>query len=175
MVFVITGGPGFGKTTVLNLLAEKGFPVGSEAARELLNKNFSQVPTTERREFPSDFERNVANERINFLQSIEQHAIAFADRGLPDQIAYSWFKGKEPSAFIEQAASMHKYAPFVFVTPPWQEIFVRDETRKETFDEATEIHALILKSYLKFGYKLIVLPLVNPGLRVKFILEFLGI
>ena len=175
MVFVITGGPGFGKTTVLNLLTEKGFPVGSETARELLDKNFTKVPTTERRKFPSDFERSVANERINFLQSIVQNTIAFADRGLPDQIAYSWYKRKEPSAFIEQAASTHKYAPFVFVTPPWQEIFVRDEIRKETFVEATEIHGLILKSYLKFGYKIIDLPLVSPELRVKFILEFLGI
>ena len=175
MVFVITGGPGFGKTTVLNLLAEKGFPAGTEEARELLNKNLTELPTTERRSFPSDFERKVANERINFLQSIKKDAIAFADRGLPDQIAYSWYKRKEPSSFIEQAASMHHYAPFVFVTPPWQEIFVRDEIRKESFVEATEIHGLILKSYLKFGYKLIDLPLVNPELRVKFIREFLGI
>jgi predicted ATPase len=175
MVYVITGGPGFGKTTVLNLLAGKGFPVGSETARELLNENFTKVPTTERRYFPSDFERNVANERINFLQSIAQNTIAFADRGLPDQIAYSWYKRKEPSAFIEQAASIHKYAPFVFVTPPWQEIFVRDEIRKETFVEATEIHGLILKSYLKFGYRIVDLPLFNPELRVKYIREFLGI
>ena len=175
MVYVITGGPGFGKTTALNLLAEKGFQVGSEAARELLNKNFTEVLTTERRKFPSDFERNVANERINFLQSIAQNTMAFADRGLPDQIAYSWYKRKEPSAFIEQAASMHKYAPFVFVTPPWKDIFIRDEIRKETFSEATEIHGLILESYLKLGYKIVDLPLVNPELRIKFILEFLGI
>ena len=175
MVFVITGGPGFGKTTVLNLFAGKGFPVGSEAAREFLDKNFTKVPTSEQGKFPFDFERNVAIERINFLQSIEPHIIAFADRGLPDQIAYSWYKRKEPSAFIEQAASTYHYAPFVFVTPPWQEIYVRDEIRKETFVEATEIHGLILKSYLNFGYQIIDLPLVNPEQRVKFIQGFLGI
>jgi predicted ATPase len=175
MVYVITGGPGFGKTTVLDLLAEKGFPVGTEAARDFLDGSFNNNLPTGVKKFPVDFETRVANERIHFLHSNDQKNIAFADRGLPDQLAYSWYKKKEPTAFIVEAAGMHHYAPFVFVTPPWQEIFIQDEIRKETFAEATEIHGLILKAYSKYDYQLIELPLVNPEARVDFILEFLGI
>jgi predicted ATPase len=71
--------------------------------------------------------------------------------------------------------SENKYAPFVFITPPWDEIYIKDEIRREDFKEAVEIHEQIIKAYLKFDYKIISLPLLNPDERVKFILNFLGI
>jgi len=112
---------------------------------------------------------------MSFLQSVSQDIMAFSDRGIPDQIAYSWVKGKEPSPFIEEIACTNRYASFVFVTPPWKEIFIQDEIRKENFDEAVKIHWQIVKAYLKYNYKIIELPLVNPEMRVKFILNFLDI
>ncbi len=174
MVYVISGGPGFGKTTIINLLAGKGFTVCSETARELLSSNQNQE-SSDTIKLPIDFERKVALERMSFLQSVSQDIMAFSDRGIPDQIAYSWVKGKEPSPFIEEIACTNRYASFVFVTPPWKEIFIQDEIRKENFDEAVKIHWQIVKAYLKYDYKIIELPLVNPEMRVKFILNFLDI
>ena len=175
MVYVVTGGPGFGKTTVLNLLEAKGFTVCSETARELLISNNSHDVAKDLPNLPIDFERKVTAARINFLQSVDQNKIAFSDRGLPDQIAYSWFKKKEPSSFIEEVVLANKYAPCVFVTPPWKEIFVQDEIRKENFEESCKIHRQIIKAYLRYNYKIIDLPKVSPEFRVKFILNFLDI
>ena len=175
MVYVISGGPGFGKTTVIKLLAGKGFTVCSETARELLLSNKNQNQAKDTIKLPLDFERRVALERVSFLQSVDQNVTAFSDRGLPDQIAYSWIKGKEPSTFIEEMVVTNRYASLVFVTPPWKEIFIQDEIRKENFNEAVEIHWQIVKAYLKYDYKIIDLPLVNPEMRVKFILNFLDI
>lgn len=173
MVYVITGGPGFGKTTVVNLLAEKGFTVCHEMARDLLISNKDNENNILK--FPIDFESSVATARMNFLRSVDQNAIAFSDRGLPDQIAYSWFKKKNASAFIEKAVLINRYAPYVFVAPPWKKNFIQDEIRKESFEEASEIHRLILTAYQKYNYKIIDLPLVSPELRVKFILDFIDI
>jgi len=175
MVFVITGGPGFGKTTVVNLLDKLGFPVGHESARALLSNNIKQNESVNRLQIPPDFERIVATKRIEFLQSIDREIIAFSDRGLPDQIAYSWYKKKTPSVFLSEMVSKNRYAPNVFVTPPWQSIFVQDEIRRETYEEAIEIHSSILKAYAQNGYDLVNLPLVNPEERIGFILNFLGI
>lgn len=175
MVYVITGGPGFGKTTLINLLSKLNFPVGNEAARELLYANSNNSTNGVGLIFPTDFEKNVAMERLKFLLGIAPQHIAFADRGLPDQIAYSWYKNRIPSPFIEETVKANKYAPYVFFTPPWKEIYIQDQVRKENFEDAQEIHGQIVKAYLKYGYKIVNLPLENPESRVKFILNFLGI
>ena len=175
MVYVITGGPGFGKTTLINLLSTLNFPVGKEAVRELLYSDDNVHEPGNAYQFPMDFEKRIAMNRLNYLLTIEPETIAFADRGLPDQIAYSWFKNKIPSAFIVETAKANKYAPFVFITPPWKKIYIKDHVRKENYEEALEIHGQIVRAYLKFDYKIVNLPLVNPESRIRFIMNFLGI
>jgi predicted ATPase len=175
MVYVVTGGPGFGKTTVINHLASLGFSVGAEQAREVLSSVPGNVTPTGGPVFPADFERIVALARLNFLNSIEPGIIAFSDRGLPDQVAYSWFKNKKPSDFIVEMVRSVRYSRQVFVTPPWKEIYVEDLIRNENFEEALIIHRHILRSYRQYGYETIDLPLTSPELRVQFIRNFLGI
>ena len=36
MVYVITGGPGFGKSLLIEKLRELGYPVGGEVARKII-------------------------------------------------------------------------------------------------------------------------------------------
>lgn len=175
MVYVVTGGPGFGKTTVINHLASRGFPVGAEMAREVLSSHAENSPPGSRTTVPEGFERMVAMERLNFLNSVGPGDIAFSDRGLPDQVAYSWHRNKIPSDFIVDLVRSERYAPQVFVTPPWKEIYTRDLVRKEFFEEAMAIHNLILRSYREFGYEIIDLPLTGPEERVLSIRNFLGI
>lgn len=40
--FVITGGPGVGKTTLLETLAQQGFPYVPEIAREIIREQVSR-------------------------------------------------------------------------------------------------------------------------------------
>lgn len=166
MVYVITGGPGFGKTSIINELDRKGFRICPEEARVLLEGTTA---------FPKDFERKIAEVRLNFLLSADPEEIAFSDRGLPDQIAYSWYKSKQPSPFIEEIVTLNRYAPIVFLTPPWKNIYSKDQIRKENFEEACVIHDYILQAYLKFGYQPVDLPFTSAENRVAFILNFLGI
>jgi predicted ATPase len=175
MVYVITGGPGFGKSTIIDLLEKQGYPVCQEGARSILSAESKSATAVRERVMPPDFERTIADWRLRFLLSVQSGTIAFSDRGLPDQIAYSWYKKKIPSAFIEELVVKYHYAPTVFVTPPWEEIYGRDDARQESFEEALQIHDHILKAYLKYGYKIVNLPLANPDARVRFILNFLYI
>jgi predicted ATPase len=175
MVYVITGGPGFGKTKLINILEKLNFPVCPESARTLLDSNTTEGKINLDVKLPIGFEKAVASKRLKFLVETDMNVTAFSDRGLPDQIAYSWHKGKAPSFFLEKLVAENKYAPFVFITPPWEEIFIQDEIRREDFKEAVEIHAQIIRAYLKYDYKIVNLPLANAEVRVKFILSFLGI
>ena len=174
MVYIITGGPGSGKTTLCDLLAFKGYPVGQEAARGLLS-NLPAQNVGNAAQFPSCFESLIASTRLAFLESIDPHVVAFSDRGLPDQVAYSLYKRKTPSSYILELVQKNRYETTVFVTPPWEKIFEKDDVRNESFEESCEIHDYILKAYITHGYNLVNLPFVEAKERVKFILNFLCI
>ncbi len=171
MVYVITGGPGFGKSILVDLLAQKGYKIGNEAAREIIAQQRLSGGEALPWKNIKLFEEMVASQRVAFLESIPGTTIAFSDRGLPDQIAYSWYKGKSESRFLVDAVEKYRYAPLVFITPPWKEIYSTDDIRKESFEQASEIHSFIIKAYHACRYRLIDLPFVSPAERIEFILD----
>lgn len=173
MVYVITGGPGFGKTILIDKLREFGYQVGSEMARQIITSQIAEGGECLPWKDAARFEKRVMEERIKYLTSVDDQNIAFSDRGLPDQEAFSWYKGKETSLQLKTAISTNRYAKKVFLTPPWRKIYRKDEIRTETFNEAERIHYFVVKAYLKNGYELITLPLASLDERIDFILKSL--
>jgi predicted ATPase len=171
MVYVITGGPGFGKSTLISQLSYKGFRVSNEIAREVIEEQ--QLSGGDALPWKNVilFEKYIASRRIEFIESVTPSEIAFSDRGLPDQVAFSWYKGKTESYFLKESVKKYRYATMVFITSPWEAIFTNDQIRQESFDEACKIHLFILKAYQENGYQLFDLPLVSPAERVNFILQ----
>jgi len=173
MVYVITGGPGFGKSVLIEKLHQLGFIVGDEIARKIILQQIAEGGRLLPWKDVAGFEKQVMNERIEFLNSIDTAIIAFSDRGLPDQAAFSMYKGKEISLQLNAAITSNHYAEKVFLTPPWHKIYRNDPIRTETFEEAKKIHRFIVEAYRNNGYNLIELPLVSPEKRIKFILKSL--
>jgi predicted ATPase len=174
MVYLLTGGPGFGKTVLAERLALEGYQIGSETARALIDEQLKKRGEILPWRNSHEFERRVMEARIRFLEQIPDTEIAFADRGLPDQVAFSLYKGKPVSEPLAAAVKNHRYAETVFITPPWREIYTEDEIRKETFDEACRIHEWIVTAYREAGYHLEEIPKGTVGERVKFITEFVS-
>ena len=173
MVYVITGGPGFGKSILIEKLHELGYPVGGEVARQIIEEQTAACGELLPWKDVYGFEKRVMDERIAFLNSIDNKCVAFSDRGLPDQAAYSKYKGKEISPQLKDAITANHYAKRVFLTPPWRQIFQNDQIRKETFEEAETIHRYIVETYLENGYEPIDLPFDMPEKRIAFILKSL--
>jgi predicted ATPase len=171
MVYVITGGPGFGKTVLIEKLHELGYPTGGEIARQIIVKQIAEGGTLLPWIDGAGFEKKVMEERIDFLNRTDIQCVAFSDRGLPDQAAFSWYKGKEISRQLKAALAANRSAKQVFITPPWRQIYQNDLIRTETFEEAEKIHGFIVKAYLENGYQLVDLPLVSPEERIEFILK----
>ncbi|RKD85167.1 AAA family ATPase [Mangrovibacterium diazotrophicum] len=170
-IVVITGGPGFGKSSLIEALSVKGFQVGGEAAREIIGEQMETggetLPWKNRRAF----QQAVSQRRIDFWESVDGVDWAFVDRGIPDQLAFASFRGFEPSAILKSLASEYQYFPVVFICPPWNEIYVQDEVRTESFDEACRIHEMICKTYNDLGYRLVDVPLCSLEERCAFILS----
>lgn len=173
MVYVISGGPGFGKSVLIDGLRKLGYPVGGEIARAIIQQELETGGRLLPWKDSSGFEKLVIHERIRFFESIGEEEIAFSDRGLPDQAAFSVYKKKALSKQLKEALARNQYAKKVFLTPPWRQIYRNDLIRTETFEQAVLIHECIVNTYLEFGYEPINLPKVSPELRTAFILEAL--
>ena len=170
-IVVITGGPGFGKTRLIEALSAKGFQVSGEAAREIISEQMKSGGDTLPWKNVRDFQQAVSQRRISFWESVSTNEWAFVDRGIPDQLAFASFRGFEPSAMLKSMAAEYQYFPVVFICPPWNEIYVQDEVRTESFDEACRIHEMICKTYHDLAYRLLDIPLCPVEERCAFILS----
>jgi predicted ATPase len=172
---VITGGPGTGKSSIINHLISCGFLCYEEISREITlqarKDGIEQLFLTE----PLVFSEKLLEGRTQqFLDATEEsERVVFLDRGLPDILAYMDYIGDTYSKQFVEVCETHQY-DFVFVLAPWQEIFTNDSERYENFEEAIEIHHHLLESYKRFGYKLIDVPFGSINNRADFILDTLN-
>lgn len=170
-IYIVSGGSGFGKTSLIKALSEKGYKTGDEVARELIGEqtqiNGNVLPWKN----VLSFQEEVLKRRICFFEKVELNELAFSDRAIPDQLAFARWRGFKESEKLIEKANMYRYNEKVFITPPWEEIFRNDETRTENFDEACRLHHIILDIYKELDYKIVELPFVSVDKRIDFILN----
>ena len=173
---VIAGGPGTGKTTLINHLKTRGFLCYDEISRQVTlqarKDGIEQLFLTEPLLFS---EKLLEGRKQQFLDATkENESIVFLDRGLPDVLAYMDYIGDTyPEHFVE-ACETYKYDS-IFILAPWQDIFKSDNERYESFEEAIEIHQHLLDTYRRFGYQLIDVPFGSIKNRTDFVLESLNL
>lgn len=169
---VLTGAPGTGKTTVLDLLLSKDYFCKEEVSREIIKEAEKKG---NKRIFLSDpilFSKTILDKRI--IQHKESNQsnkdFCFFDRGLPDITAYLNSTRTPFDDFFEEANQKHLY-DIVFVFPPWKEIYTKDSERFETYDEALKIHQEIIEEYKKTHQNIIIIPKGTPNERLDFLLK----
>lgn len=170
-IYIITGGPGFGKTQLIEELRNSGYLCSGEFARDLIESQVASRGEILPWKNPRLFQQQVLKKRIEFFESVPQGQIAFADRGIPDQLAFAEYNGFSKPDILIEMAEKYRYATNVFLTPPWREIFENDLIRTETFEEAQKIDRQIRKTYADLHYRIIELPLLSVESRKDKILQ----
>lgn len=160
LIYIVTGGPGFGKTLLIESLRKAGYLCSGEFARDLIESQTACGGEILPWKNVRLFQQEVLKKRIEFFESVPEGTIAFADRGIPDQLAFAAYKGFRKPEILLEMAQKYRYATKVFVTPPWPEIYENDPIRTETFEEAKKIDLQIRKIYSGLNYQIIELPLV---------------
>ncbi|MEJ6792273.1 MAG: ATP-binding protein [Lacinutrix sp.] len=169
---VITGGPGSGKTSIINELTKRGLTCSEEISREVIlkarEKGIEQLFITN----PIQFSETLLEGRIEqYKDALESNnEFVFLDRGIPDISAYMDFKGDTYPDFFYEACEKYKYDS-VFILAPWQDIFTSDSERYENFDQAQEIHEKLLETYTKYGYNLRDVPFGSVEARADHIID----
>jgi predicted ATPase len=174
-LFVISGGPGSGKTTVLEHLQKLGYHVAPEVARQIIQEQVQlkgdALPWLDREAYTRlMLERSIESYRTYGAQPWRP---VFFDRGIPDTLGYARLIRLSDDAFIREACQLHRYASSVFLAPPWPEIYTTDTERKQDFSEAIRTFEILTDTYRACRYKVIDLPKSAPDTRAEFILNTL--
>ena len=174
---VISGGPGSGKTTLIKLLKEKGHHCWDEVYRELIFEDSQENLRNSFRSQPLEFSEVLWKFRdLQYFDADKaiykpDEPYVFFDRGQHDVVAYLKYLGVD---YDPEIFDLSKYSyDFAVLLPPWKEIYVKDEFRREDFDEASGIYTQIKKTYAAFNVPTIELPLVSPEDRVSTLLKYL--
>jgi predicted ATPase len=169
---VITGGPGTGKTTIIDGLIEQGYSCFPEISRQITLEAKKQGIEQLFLEKPLLFsELLLEGRKKQFNSAIQDQAeIVFLDRGIPDILAYMHYIGDSYPAFFDHACKEHNYSK-IFVLPPWQEIYISDEARYENYEQAKLIFTHLKETYQNYGYELIEVPKGTLEERIIFILN----
>lgn len=172
---VITGGPGSGKTTLIDALAASGHAVMPEAGRQVIREQLAAggqgLPWADRERFAA----------LMLAQDLRSHEAAkaeagfvFFDRGIPDIAGYLGLCGLPASQAVEQAARECRYRRSVLIAPPWPEIFTQDAERRQDLAEAQRTYEAMAATYPRYGYALVELPRAGVAERVAFVMRHLA-
>ena len=169
---VISGCSGGGKSSILNELANRSYPVVLEPGRQIV-KEQSVISGNALPWINLDKFLDLALSRYLFQYNSqkERKGLVFFDRGLIDALQIN----RKQEKYFENAAKNFRYHHFVFLVPPWEEIFLTDTERKHSFEAAKEEYEELLIKYKSFGYETIIIPKLPVNERVDFILDQLRI
>jgi len=168
----IIGGPGSGKTTIIKQLEHQGFTCMHEISREVTKKAQEDGIDQLFLEDPVLFSKLLLEGRLKQFEEAKntEAAIIFYDRGLPDVPIYMDFiKVDYPDYFIETCKN-NRY-DVVFMLPPWEEIYVQDNERYESFEQAKTLYSFLKKGYTNYGYTITEVPIGTAEKRTNFILK----
>ena len=167
--YVITGGPGSGKTTTVNLLSERGYKTTIEHARHYLDTKLRDGKTVEEvRKNQTVFQLGVLEMQIEQEKEISPEDVVFLDRAIPDALAYYRFLNLIEDPKLTEALRTASYKKvFILDYLP----LVNDYARREDEAAQKKIHSLITEVYESLPFPVVHVPILEPKARVDFILK----
>ena len=167
---VITGGPGTGKSTLLAALADEGFAIFPEVARDILQAPGGMELRAER---PAEFATAMLEaEQTAWLAAKPGWAVY--DRGFPDIAGFLELESMAVSNAVDEACLDLRYSGPIFRAPSWRAIYSTDEQRIQSWEQAVASDLAVCAAWRTFGYDLVDLPLASVSDRVQFVRDKLG-
>lgn len=114
------------------------------------------------------FERMLNDCRANKYQGL-----TFFDRGIPDVMANLSAKGIAIPSNYYESLERFDYQKTVFILPPESSIYINDEERTESYEEAFFVYRHLIAIYEKLEFELKIIPLCPPEIRAEIILDLI--
>ena len=170
--YIITGGECVGKSTVINLLKERGYQIVPEGFGQLYHE---LMDTEGFQELWSDLltrERLLINRKVANEQAVDPESIAFLDRCALESVFYADLQHTPIEPDLIELAQSQVYENIVFMLDflP-EEYYEQKGWRIQTREVACATHEYLGKRYKDHGFTVIHVPFGTPEERVDFILE----
>ncbi|MCW9708067.1 AAA family ATPase [Fodinibius salsisoli] len=174
--FILSGGPGVGKTTVLTALQKDGRTCIREAAREIIRYQQSQSGDALPWKDKEQYKKRMLYKSVKDYEeaSDQKQRISFFDRGIPDTLAYARLEGLAISDDLRFYSQHYRSNSTVFIFPPWQKIYRKDSERKQSFGEVIATHKMMKQVYRACGYQPVLVPKTTTVKRCNFILNYIA-
>ena len=173
-LFVVTGGPGSGKTSLIESLARRGLASMPEAGRAIIRDQVSiggsALPWADRAAFA---ELMLGWEMRSHREASAMDGPVVMDRGVPDVVGYLTLCGLPVPPHAEAAAGIFRYNRCVFLAPYWEAIFTQDSERKQDRREAEATCKVMAETYARLGYQTIELPRAGIEARAEFVIRYI--
>jgi predicted ATPase len=176
----ITGGPGSGKTSLVNHLGSLGYATVPEAGIQIieeLNRELGVAGQIEwRQAHRAEFQRRVM-ERMVALEAActaAEGSLVFCDRGLPGTLAYAELFGLELEPDLRSLVDRQRYLR-VFILDTLIDFPARSATgRTSDRERSVRLNALLFNAYRSCGYSPIRVPELSIEARAQLVLSELG-
>lgn len=172
---IITGGPGAGKTTLINALRQRGFVCHEESGRTIIQDQVricgSALPWISPILFA---ELMLAMDMRSWHLAENSTSTVFYDRGIPDIAGYLALTGENVAEHFVNAINQYRYAATVVLLPPWKTIYQQDTERKQSWNEAVNTYDAMVATYEQYGYRLFELPPAPLSVRINHLLQALA-
>jgi len=168
--YIITGGPGGRKTSLLENLATHGYNFVPETARQIIKQRLAKGLAP--RPDPGTFAQQIFDQDWkNFVSNSDLSSLLFFDRSFMDSACMLLDSDSKSYDNIRNTHLTNRYNNKVFITPPWKQIYRTDDERDQSFEQSIEVYQRLAKWYKEHDYDVIVLPKDTIENRTKFILK----
>lgn len=171
---IISGCSGGGKSTLLAELRRRGYAVIEEPGRRIVQEQTrtggQALPWLDMPAFLRQVIDLALDDHANAPRDNSQWV--FFDRGLIDAAAA--FQALTGAPILDVIGQSHRYHSRIFLAPPWPEIYVQDEERRHSMDEARAEFERLQGCYPALGYAVSLLPKVGVAQRADFVLDTLA-
>lgn len=168
--YVITGGPCSGKTSVLEILEQRGYKTQPEAARIFFDRELAKGKTIEQiRKDEGKVQQKLLKLKKQIESKLPKDELIFLDRAIPDSVAYYEISGLSPQdeELIKLVKASNYKKIFLFELVKYKQDNVRTDSQ-----HAKKIEKLLEKYYRLHDFEIIRVPdMGQPEKRVEFILK----
>ena len=167
---VITGAACCGKTTLIDLLADKGFQTVAEIPRQYIEREVAKGRALDEIFGSEADERALTDMQRRTELGLGATDVTFLDRALPDFLYFWQLFGLNPNELLPECFH-HRYASVFILDQLPLELDgarIQDDAYTILLDEA------LVRDYGALGYRVMRVPVLSPQGRVEFVLERLS-